>query len=661
MRSVYVYSLDTGQSQAITDGMSDAMSPVFDRSGKYLYLLSSTDAGVVMDSAMTSYDKAVTGSVYLVVLRKDLPSPLAPESDEEKEVAIEGEKADSAKPSPKPSVVTIDFEKISQRILALPLPPKNYLELEPGKEGVVFAVEGGVVNSPSAPPLMTVYRFDLKTRKSDNLMAGFSYFRISANGEKMLYRLGAQPGNAPAVSGAPTAPVQWVMAAIPAATTPTTPVAQPIGPSAGPATPRPGTQILKVDDMEVRVDPRAEWKQMYHEAFRLERDFFYDPGFHGLNLAATEQQYEPYLDGLGARTDLNYLFEESLGGLTVGHLRVNGGDFPNVAKVSVGLLGADYTIENGRYRFARVFDGENWNPLLRAPLTQPGVNAVAGEYLLAVSGREVRGSDNVFSFFEGTANHSVLIRVGPDPSGAGSRDVTVVPIASEQALRNLAWVEDNRRKVDKLSEGKLAYIYLPDTAAGGYTFFNRYFFPQAGKQGAVVDERFNGGGTMTDYILTYLQRKLLNYRTTRDGEDTTWPVSLIQGPKALIINEYAGSGGDAMPFHFREVQLGPLVGKRTWGGLVGFFGPQEDLMDGGIVSTPSRGFWTPKGQWEIENYGVAPDVEVELDPKAVREGHDPQLEKTVALLLADLEQHPIPKHKKPAYPNYGAGSGATTR
>ena len=542
MRSVYVYSLDTGQSQAVTDGMSDAQSPVFDRGGKYLYLLSSTDAGVVMDSAMTSYDKAVTSSVYLVVLRKDLPSPLAPESDEEKEVAAEVEKSDSVKPPPKPAVVTIDFEKINQRILALPLPPKNYQVLEPGKEGVLFAVEGGIVNSPTAPPLMTAYRFDLKTRKSDNLISGISYFRVSANGEKMLYRIGAQPGNALAVSGTPTAPVQWIIAGIPATVTPATPA------SPSPTAPRPNTQVLKLDEMEVRVDPRVEWRQMYHEAFRLERDFFYDPGFHGLNLAAAEKKYEPYLDRLGARTDLNYLFEESLGGLTVGHLRVNGGDFPNVAKVTVGLLGADYKIENGRYRFARVFDGEN-----------------------------------------------------------------------------------------------------------------RYFFPQAGKQGAVVDERFNGGGTMTDYILTYLQRKLLNYRTTRDGEDTTWPVSLIQGPKALIINEYAGSGGDAMPFHFREVQLGPLVGKRTWGGLVGFFGPQEDLMDGGIVSTPSRGFWTPKGEWEIENHGVAPDVEVELDPKAVREGHDPQLEKTVALLLADLEQHPIPKHKKPPYPNYSNGAGVSSR
>lgn len=405
--------------------------------------------------------------------------------------------------------------------------------------------------------------------------------------------------------------------------------------------------------MEVRVDPIAEWRQMYHEAFRLERDFFYDPGFHGYDLKRAEKDYEPYLEGIASRSDLNYLFEECLGGLTVGHLRVNGGDFAEVKRVPVGLLGADYKIENGRYRFARVYDGENWNPQLRAPLTQPGVNVAAGEYLLAVNGRDLRGTNEVYSFFEETANKPTILRVGSDPNGVGSREVTVVPLASEQNLRNLAWVEDNRRKVDQLSQGRLAYIYLPDTAVNGYTFFNRYFFPQAGREGAVVDERFNGGGTMTDYILTYLQRRLLNYRTTRDGEDTTWPVSLIPGPKALIVNEYAGSGGDALPFHFRSLAIGPIIGKRTWGGLVGFFGPQEQLMDGGVVSTPSRGFWTPKGDWEVENNGVAPDIEVELDPHAMREGHDPQLERTVQVLLADLDKHPIPKHKKPAYPVYG--------
>jgi tricorn protease len=339
-------------------------------------------------------------------------------------------------------------------------------------------------------------------------------------------------------------------------------------------------------------------------------------------------------------------------------LFVFGGDGPEVKRVPVGLLGADYKIDNGRYRFAKVYDGENWNPQLHAPLTQPGVNVVEGEYLLSVNGREVRGSDEVYSFFEETAGKSVLLRVGPNPDGSGSREVTVVPVESEFGLRELAWVEGNRRKVDQLSHGKLAYIYLPDTASEGYEFFNRYFFAQAGKQGAVVDERFNGGGANTDYILDYLRRTLMNYRTTRDGEDMTTPVSLIQGPRAMIINEYAGSGGDAMPWHFRQAKIGTLVGKRTWGGLVGFHGPFESLMDGGVVTTPSRGFWTLNNKWEVENQGIAPDVEVELDPKAVREGHDLQLERTVEILLAELEKYPVPVHKKPAYPNYHNPSGA---
>jgi tricorn protease len=576
------------------------------------------------------------------VLRKDLPSPLAPESDEEKTPSEAAPEADSAKkPAKEPPTVEIDFDRIGQRILALPLPARNYERLIPGKEGTVFAIEGQLVEPLNGPATMAVQRFDLKTRKTDRIVDNVTFFALSENGEKMLCRQNG--GAAGAEAGGPPA-AQWTIAAAAPA------------PAGGART---GAQVLRLEAMEVRVDPLAEWKQMYHEAFRLERDFFYDPGFHGYDLKAAEKFYQPYLEGIGARIDLNYLFEEALGSLTVGHLRVGGGDFAEVPHVPGGLLGADFSVENGRYRFTRVFDGENWNPQLRAPLTQPGVNVVASEYLLAVNGQEVRGTDEVYSFFEGTANRTVRLRVGSDPAGAGSREVKVVPVASEQGLRNLAWVEENRRTVDRLSHGRLAYIYLPDTATGGYTFFNRYFFPQAGKEGAVVDERFNSGGTMTDYILTYLQRKLLNYRTTRDGEDTTWPVSLIAGPKALIINEYAGSGGDAMPFHFRELNIGPLVGKRTWGGLVGFFGPQEDLMDGGAVSTPSRGFWTPRGEWEVENHGIAPDIEVDLDPHAMREGHDPQLERTVEVLLAELEKHPVPVHKKPAYPVYRNGTPVT--
>ena len=663
MRSVFLYSLETGKNDRVTDAMSDSFSPEFDRSGKYLYLLASTDAGPLMDSSMDSFNRPVTSSVYIVVLRKDLPSPLAPLSDEEGEVKTEAAKtdaakSDSAKPDSAkagdkekekekpPAPVKVDFERIGQRILAMPIPARNYTELKPGKEGVLFVVEGPLVEPLNGPRALTVHRFELKTRKTDKLFENVLAFHVSADGEKLLYRNASapQPGSA--------APAQvWVIAPLPPA---------PTSGSSGLSGPPQGAKTLNLTAMDVRIEPAVEWKAMYHEAFRLERDFFYEPGFHGLDLAATEKKYATYLPGVASRDDLNYIFRETMGELTVGHLFVRGGDGPETKRIPVGLLGADYKIENGRYRFARIYDGENWNPQLHAPLTQPGVNVVEGEYLLAVNGREVRGSDNVYSFFEETAGRTILLRVGPNSDGSGSREVSVVPIENEGGLRELAWVEGNRRKVDELSHGKLAYIYLPDTASGGYTFFNRYFFSQVGKDGAVVDERFNGGGANTDYILDYLRRTLMNYRTTRDGEDMTTPVSLIQGPKAMIINEYAGSGGDAMPWHFRQAKIGILVGKRTWGGLVGFHGPSASLMDGGVVTAPSRGFWTPNNDWDVENHGVSPDVDVELDPKAVREGHDPQLEKTVELLLADLEKNPIPNHKKPPYPSYHTKSGATT-
>jgi tricorn protease len=661
MRSVFLYSLETGQSERVTDGMSDSFSPVFDRSGKYLYLLASTDAGPTLDTSMLSLDRPVTSGVYIVVLRKGLPSPLAPESDEEgqakpetaqteaeKTEAAKGEAQEKEKQKP-PAPVKVDFEKIGQRILALPIPAKNYAEIIPGKEGVIFLVEGPLVEPLGGPSTLTAHRFELRTRKTDKLLENILALHVSANGEKLLYRQAG--GSEPAGNTPP--PQTWLIASVPPAPSPDRRAPADASAAGGIS----GAKTLNLSSMEVHVEPLTEWKEIYHEAFRIERDFFYDPGFHGLDLAATEKKYAACLPGLASRGDLNYIFEEAMGELTVGHLFVFGGDGPEVKRVPVGLLGADYKIENGRYRFSHVYDGENWNPQLHAPLTQPGVNVAEGEYLLAVNGHEVRGSDEVYSFFEQTAGKSVLLRVGPNPDGTSSREVTVVPVESEAGLRELAWVEGNRRKVDQLSHGQLAYIYLPDTASGGYRFFNRYFFAQAGKHGAVVDERFNGGGTNTDYILDYLRRTLMNYRTTRDGEDMTTPVSLILGPKAMIINEYAGSGGDAMPWHFRQAKIGVLVGKRTWGGLVGFFGPFESLMDGGVVTAPSRGFWTPNNKWEVENQGVPPDVEVELDPKAVREGHDPQLERTVEILLADLQKNPVPVHKKPPYPNYHNSAG----
>jgi tricorn protease len=624
MDVVFVYSLETGKASQVTDGLSDAKYPAFDRSGKYLFFTASTDVGLTPGWLnMSSMDRPVTRSVYVAVLKKDLPSPLAPESDEEK--AKEPEKIDAAKdkdkgkePVKEPEKVVIDLDGIGQRILALPIPAKNYAGLGGGKEGVLFLLEApqAFTAMTGGAPALTLHKFDLATRKIDKFLDGVNGFSLSATGEKILLSQGPQ----------------WTIA-----------------PTTGPI--EPGKGVLKTGEMEVYVEPLVEWRQMYREVWRLERDFFYDAGLHGLDLKAAEKKYAPYLEGIASRQDLNYLFEEMLGELTCGHVFVGGGDQPEVKRVGVGLLGADYKIENGRYRFARVYNGENWNPRLRAPLTQPGVNVVAGEYLLAVDSREVTSSEDVFKPFEATAGKQTVIKVGPSPDGKGAREVTVVPVGNEYTLRNLAWVEDNRRKVDKMSGGKLAYAWIPDTGDGGYTNFNRYYFAQIGKEGAVIDERFNQGGLIADYIIDYMRRPLMGYFAAREGADYITPVGSIYGPKVMIINEYAGSGGDMMPWLFREAGIGPLVGTRTWGGLVGMAGAAP-LMDGGMTGAPQSGFWNPNGTWDVENHGVDPDHQIEMDPAAVKAGRDPQLEKAVEVALDLLAKNPPAKHKKPAYPDY---------
>ncbi len=356
---------------------------------------------------------------------------------------------------------------------------------------------------------------------------------------------------------------------------------------------KPGDGVLNVGDMEVNVNPREEWMQMYKEAWRVQRDFFYDPGFHGNDLKALEAKYRPFVAGIASRDDLNYLFREMLGNLTVGHHNSGGGDSPNATRYSGGLLGADYKIENGRYRFAKIYNGENWNPGLRAPLTEPGLNVKPGEYLIAVNGTNLTGKDNIYSLFEQTAGKQTVISVGSNPSGSDARKLTVVPVSNERGLRNLAWIEGNRRKVDDLSGGRLAYVYLPNTGGAGYTNFNRYYFAQIDKQGAVIDERFNGGGTAADYIVDYMRRPLMNYWSTREGEDFTTPVGSIYGPKTMIVNEYAGSGGDLLPWLFREAKVGQLVGKTTWGGLVGIY-TYPTLIDGGSVTAPRVAFQEPE-------------------------------------------------------------------
>ncbi|HBY58227.1 MAG TPA: protease, partial [Solibacterales bacterium] len=652
MGAVFVYDLAGGKSTQITDGMSDARNPVWDRDGKHLYFTASTDSGPSIQPDIQSGARTATSSIYLIVLSKTDPSPFAPESDEEKAAADE-KKPDAAKPAeeakpadgPKPAApakppakaveVKIDFDNILQRVLALPMPPRRYTGLQTGKAGTLFAMEAPPP-SPGGAPGLTVHRFDLKERRADAPLSGVTSFVIAYNGEKALYR---QQTN-------------WIIAPI----RPLPPRNAPPAPPAGGPPPAP----LKTADLEVKIQPRAEWAQMYRDAWRIQREMFYDPGLHGVNAADYEAKYRKYVAGLSSRRDLNYVMQDMMGEISVGHLGVFGGEQPEVKTVQTGLLGADYETANGRYRFQRIFNGENWNPGLTAPLTQPGVNVAVGEYLLAVDGRDVTVKESVYSFFEAKAGKQVVLRVGPNPDGSGARDVTVIPVPSEAGLRNLAWIEDNRRKVEKATNGRVAYVYMPDTAFGGLTNFTRYFYAQVGKEAAIIDERYNGGGNLATDIANILTQKPLSRVATRDGEDELQPQGAIYGPKAMIINEWAGSGGDAMPWYFRRAGAGPLIGKRTWGGLVGRAGVPQ-LMDGGIVTAPSSAVWDPAtSKWIAENVGVEPDIEVENEPELVRQGRDPQLERAIEIVMAELAKKPLAEPKRPAYPNYHVPGGPPT-
>lgn len=627
LRAVFIDSLRDRSVHQVTDGMSDCLYPQFDSSGKYLYFTASTDLGLSAGWLdMTSLDHPVTRSVYVAVLRNDLPSPVPPQSDEEKEtgaaegagsgVSAGGEPAahEPAAPAAPPSPVRIDFTDILQRTLALPIPAANYTGLQAAPDGTLFLAALPPV-AMGGPPRLTVTRFALKTRKTEPLLSGVQTAAFSANGKKVLFRRGEH----------------WYLTAADKA-------------------PKPDEGQLDTGDMQVYVVPREEWAQMYHEVWRIQRAFYYDPGFHGLSIAAAEAEFAHYLPGIGSREDLNFLFREMLSYLSVGHMFVRGGAEPRMDKENVGLLGADYQIAHGKYQFAKIYNGENWNPRLHAPLTEPGVNVHAGEYLLSVNGRPLNAGDDIYQFFQQTADKQVTLEVGPNPDASGAREVVVTPIANEHALRNLEWIEANRRLVDRLSHGELAYIYLPDTAVGGFTNFNRYFFSQIGKRGAVIDERFNHGGFLSDYIIDYLRRSPMSMQITKHGESYWDPQEAIFGPKVMIINQFSGSGGDALPWYFRRAHLGTLVGVRTWGGLVGI-GGYPALMDGGMVTAPRWAIAGLAGHWEVEGRGIEPDIEVWQDPALTRKGEDPQLDAAVQLAMKQIAAQAPAHFPKPPYPD----------
>ncbi len=647
LHAVFVYDFLTRTTHQITDGMSDVNAPRFDASGKYLYFTSSTNTGLTSAGLdMVSDGQSVTSRIFAAVLQADVPSPVKPQSSDENAAAAgSGPLSDEPEtladqPSPPPSpapvptpgqtlggaigsakrpspavAVRIDFTGLSQRIVALPIPAANYIDIAAGKTGELY-----LTSMPAAPPdeepaTVNVERFDLASRKITPFVAGVSAFTLAARGTTALYARGDR----------------WFIA--PTAKAPE------------------GGAPIATAAMEKYVEPRAQWQQEYHEVWRIERDFFYDPHYHGLDLQAAEQRFAPYLAGVASRRDFTFLLREMLSYLSVGHMFVRGGDSAPINRVNVGLLGADYTVDQGRYRFAKIYGGLNWDPELSAPLTQPGLDVQAGQYLLGVNGRELHASDDVYAAFEETAGKETTIRVGAHADGTDAREIVVTPVASEFPLRNYDWVEHNRREVDRLSGGKIGYVYMPDTQQAGFSNFNRYFFAQIDKPGVIIDERFNHGGQIADYVVDYLSRKPQSVVQSRDGQTEIDPPLAIYGPKVMLINQFAGSGGDALPWYFRRAHLGPLVGVRTWGGLVGI-GGYPRLIDGGTVTAPRVGIGGLHGEWEVENHGIAPDIDVMQDPKLVRAGHDPQLEAGVREALRLLREHPLPTYRHPPYPDH---------
>ncbi len=624
MGAVFVYSLTDGSRHQVTDGASDCGSPVFDPNGKYLYFTSSTNSGPTHDFDLSSYAHPVTSHVYAVTLEAETASPIAPEAGFEKpgkDNADKSKKKDEGGHKPPPTVA-IDFAGLLSRAVALPIKPANYTGLAIARSGELFLGQAPRTllpsdMSPSGPPL-SIKLFDLEKKKTKDVIDGVTRFELAANGKKMLYQKGKDFFIADAKPKSKDKPEQ-----------------------------------LHIKDMRAFVVPHQQWDQMYRDAWRIQRAFFYNPLFDGLDIDAAEKEFANYLPGIASRDGLSFLFREMMSYMAVGHMFIYGGYEPKMQEIKVGLLGANYAIEHGRYRITKIFTGGHWNPKLYAPLAQPGLKVKAGDYLLAVNGKPLTGNQNIYQAFEDLADQQVTLTVGPRPDMQGSHTITVKTIGKAFKLRHAAWIEHNIEVVNKLSGGKLGYVYLPDTTWGGFTNFNRYFFSQVDKQGVIVDERFNHGGSLSDYFIRYLTRKPMALGVVRWGKRTTTviPQMRIPGPKVMIINQFSGSGGDALPWYFRMNKVGTIVGERTWGGLVGI-GGYPDLMDGGGITSPRIAVEGLDGTFPVENHGIAPDVTVWQDPKLMREGKDPQLDRAVAIAMQQLKANPPPTYQRAPWRNY---------
>ena len=611
-KSIFAYQISTKKIVQITDPIADAITPVWDANGKYIYTLASTDYGLQTGWLdMSSYDPNVSRALYAIVLNSKDNAPVLPNTDEEtikKETDSKKEKKEAKKIDEKVKVI-INENGLFERAVALKFPVRNYVGLLKGPKNKVFISELKL-NSPG----LTLHSYDVTKEKATVFATGVSSMNASNDRSSILI---SKKGS-------------WSLESAKA---------------------EKADKKSLVTNMKIKIDPKAEAHQIFKEGWRFMRDFLYVDNVHGAPWDDVYKWYSPWINDVKHRSDLNYVVDIMSGEVAVGHSYVSGGDYPNINKVPVGLLGVDLEVHKGFYRFKKIYKGERWNPKITAPLGLPGIKVNEGDYLLAINGVALTSKINPFQLLEQTADREIYIKTNAKPSLREAKTVLITPISSERSLRSIDWVESNRRKVDKLSNGKLAYVYVPNTSGLGFTSFNRYYFSQQDKKGVIIDERNNGGGSAADYMIDIMSREVIGYFNSKSESRRPWttPMAGIWGPKVMIINERAGSGGDLLPYMFKEKNIGPLVGTKTWGGLVGTWDTPR-FIDGGRMVAPRGGFYDVDGNWAVEGEGVAPDIEVHQDPKQVILGKDPQLEKAVDEALRLLKGNEFQLKPEPKAP-----------
>jgi tricorn protease len=619
---LFLYSLDQKKSSGISDGFYNDTNPVFDPDGKYIFFLSQRYFFPSQGQLDQRFNYYTADGIFVLTLKAEEASPFKPESDEEKAGEDKDKKDEKKKDEKKdeaPKPVVIDFGGIATRVAPVPLPSGIYGNLD-ARKGMLFYVSQPQESraagpDPDAIPKGVLHVYDLEKREDKEILSGVEGYSLDKEGKKALYKAG------PVLGVIETAPGKKI-----------------------------GDGKLDLSGLQVRIDPRKEWKQIFHEAWRIERDFYWDPAMTGHNWEKIGERYEALLPWVAHRSDLNYLIGELIAELSTSHTYVGGGDRPKKANIPVGMLGADFEPDGGYYRIAKIYPGENWSEATRSPLTEPGLKVSAGEYLIAVNGQEAKSAQEIYSYFQNLAGKLVTLKVNSNPSDKGAWEIVVKPMPNEAGARYIDWFNTNRKKVEEATGGRIGYIYVPDTSIEGIIQFDKAFNAQLDKDGIIIDERYNQGGQIPDFYTEKLKRQLLTLLAARDTKDIPWPPVGIFGPKIMIVNELAGSGGDAFPWFFRREKIGPIVGTRTWGGLVGI-GNVQPLRDGGTVTAPSFAFWSTDngGEWIVEQHGVDPDYVVPQRPDLVVRGHDPQLEKAIALAKEALKDYkPFPP--RPKYP-----------